>query len=475
MIEPRRWIPVWIAAVVLGSQLLVEPIIGLADNGDFANVTNPFSIFHGEPETPTPYFDYVVQRWGADSSRKPDIRLLTSEWLLVAPTILAVAYGASAPYDLRWTGASHLAVFLAALYWFYPVLARLPRPSQLVAWALFLFVFCDVSYFAYFNSMYVDTASLLFLLLGLIFYLRLVAGAGEAKQNAIVFVIVCGLFLFSKAQHALLAVVVVPFVLFDPHLKSLPSLRSRAISAAILGCLGIACLSYTPPEYKAYAAYNVIFADWLPKSSNPVQVLRDLGMSEALSAYAGKDAFHPQSAMRDGTLRPELGNVPSHRQLAGYYLKHPGTAVDMVRAALEASALQRPYGFSNFAYSAGKPRGAMSEAFTLWSGGKATFFRGNPWLYGSVIGALCLASLAITSRRYRTVFPAMSVFVAMLFVEFFVSALADCRETTRHLFLFQAMLDLLFVFVMCHAVAIRPVLPGNHKLAADRFQQHPAL
>jgi hypothetical protein len=244
--DGARWIPLLIAAIVLASQLLVEPIVGLADNGDFANVSNTFAVFHHEPETPKGYFEYLVQTWAHDPAPKPKVRLLTSEWLLVAPTILAVVYLMAAPYDLRWAGATHLLVFLAALYWLYPVLAKLPHRPRLVAWALLLLVFCDVSYFSYFNSLYMDTASLLFLLLVLVFYLRLLCGAGQARRNAIAFVIVTGLFLFSKSQHALLFIVLVPFVWMDGALAATLTSRTRKIAAAALTLLGMSCLLYTP-------------------------------------------------------------------------------------------------------------------------------------------------------------------------------------------------------------------------------------
>jgi hypothetical protein len=379
------------------------------------------------------------------------VRLLTSEWLLVAPTILAVVYLMAAPYDLRWAGATHLLVFLAALYWLYPVLAKLPHRPRLVAWALLLLVFCDVSYFSYFNSLYMDTASLLFLLLVLVFYLRLLCGAGQARRNAIAFVIVTGLFLFSKSQHALLFIVLVPFVWMDRALAATLTSRTRKIAAAALALLGMSCLLYTPPEYKTYAAYNVVFADLMPKAPDPRQVLRDLDLPESLIHFSGKDAFHPESAMRVPALREELVGSLSHRKLAGYYLKHPGVAVELVRAALEESALQRPKGFSNYPYSAGKPAGATTDRYAVWSGLKTTLFRAHPWVYGAVILSLCLAAMWVVWSRYRKGMLLITAVLTMIGIEFFVSALADCGETTRHLFLFQAMVDLLFVFVATHA------------------------
>lgn len=450
--DRARWIPVLIAALVIGSQLLVNPIVGLADNGDFANVANTFVLFHQEPRTADVFFDYLVQTWGYDGRRVPEVRLLTSEWFLVAPSILAVVYGLGATYDLRWTGATHLSVFLAALYWLYPVLAKLPRPPRLTAWALLLVAFCDVSYFSYFNSFYVDAASLLFLLLMLTFYLRLASDTGNARRNALAFLLASGLFLFSKSQHALLFIVVAPLVWMDRRLAVVLTRKERAIATAVLGVSGVVCLQYTPPEYKAYAAYNVIFIELLPNSPNPREVLRELGLPESLEGLAGKDSFHVDSAMRNPALQDEVRRKLSHSKLLRYYLRHPSDAVRMIKAALEESALQRPKGFGNFTYSAGRPPNTISDQYAVWSDAKSWLFVGNPWLYATVIVILCIGALLFTWLRYRADLPAVTAVLAMISIEFFVSALADCRETTRHLFLFQAMIDLLFVFVAAHAI-----------------------
>ncbi|MCS7026554.1 MAG: hypothetical protein NZV14_17280 [Bryobacteraceae bacterium] len=453
-LDRRRWIPLWIAGVILGSQLLVEPIVGLADNGDFGNVSNAFSIFRAEPDHPAPYFSYVVQHWRADRSQRPQFRVLSSELLLLAPSVVAVAYLAGAGYDLRWAGLTHLAVFLATLYILYPVLAQLPGRRPVVAWGLLLLVWCDVSYFSYFNSFYTDTASLLFLLLLIALYLRLAAGVGKPRNNAFAFLVVCGLFLTSKAQHAVLVVLLAPWLLLDPNLAAALGRRVRVLAALLLTAMAAACLRYLPPEYRAYAAYNVIFAELLPKAPDAKAVLRELGLPENLARYAGKDAFHPESAMRQGALRADFGNLPSHVQLVRHYGKHPGVAARLIGAALEESALQRPEGFGNFTVTSSQPPRARSEAFAVWSNIKRAIFQRRPRLYGSFLIALGLAFLFTVWGSARRSLGTAVVFSGLAAIEFLLGALADCRETTRHLFLFHAMQDAALLFVVIQGLAV---------------------
>src|SRR5262249_38247958 len=133
-----------------------------------------------------------------------------------APTIL-LARVTGANYDLRWAGATHAALLIFALWLLRPFMARLPWKEQAALWCLILAVFCDVEYFSFFNSLYMDAASYVFLLMLVPCYLRLREQPSDA--NTALFIAVLFLFLTSKLQHSLLAVVVVPFLLVDPAVR----------------------------------------------------------------------------------------------------------------------------------------------------------------------------------------------------------------------------------------------------------------
>ena len=73
---------------------------------------------------------------------------------------------------------------------------------QLAYYAAVLFVFTDVMYVSYFNSLYMDVSALLALLLAAVFYLRAIAWGRAA--DARLFVASSVILISSKPQHAML-------------------------------------------------------------------------------------------------------------------------------------------------------------------------------------------------------------------------------------------------------------------------------
>ena len=65
MLLPARQIfPVLVAAVILWSQVVVSPIVGLADNGDYTNVTGPLQLVPATAVTGSErFFDFVIPVW----------------------------------------------------------------------------------------------------------------------------------------------------------------------------------------------------------------------------------------------------------------------------------------------------------------------------------------------------------------------------------------------------------------------------
>ncbi len=154
------------AAAILASQLLVPPVVGLANNGDFEKVMGYAGFQYLPGSAADRFYSWIQTRFaiiepGAYRSRYP-----TSETLLA---LAARGLNALRPnhgiFDIRFLGAVHAMLFLAALGLLFSALRPFPVWLALGTAALLILTFTDVGYFAPFNSFYSQTASLLFLLL----------------------------------------------------------------------------------------------------------------------------------------------------------------------------------------------------------------------------------------------------------------------------------------------------------------------
>jgi hypothetical protein len=191
-----------LAFVLIAAQLFVRPVIGLADNGDFPKVSGILS-----PGTLSPiYFTHCISSYFYSPAfyRTPDT--FSSEMLLgwVARTLVR-ADRLNARFGIVYLGAVHTVIFLGG----YIVLRLLRRitvlPVQIASALLFLWIFTDVAYVAYFNSFYTDTIAILMLPVLVACALFVVA---EPKLLAplVVFFVAAVLLVTSRSQHSLLGI-----------------------------------------------------------------------------------------------------------------------------------------------------------------------------------------------------------------------------------------------------------------------------
>jgi len=442
----RRLLPLLAATMILGSQMLVRPIVGLPDNGDFINVTGPFELAPATRYEEGRYFLHVVPFWEHAPKREPfAVRLLTSEWLVLLPSIAITRTLLGGIFDLRWAGMSHLLIVLLAAWVIRPVVERLKPRWQVVVWLSMLLVLGDVAYATHMNSLYMDAASFVFLLLAVACYARLAALGREERWVAIAFLAASLLFITSKLQHAYLLPALLVMIAVDPRIrKGAP--RWLLAGGAALMAAGVALMFWhVPADYKTFAAYNVVFMDLVPNAKDPSKVLEEFHLPRELARQSGRSGFDPNSALRDEKYRPVLLEQIHHGSLLRYYLRHPDDAIRLTEKALIESSRERERGYGNFANDTGYAARQTARAFAVYSNAKRALFQLHPWRYAIFQLAVMLGAIAAAWYWFRPGLVGVVMLCLMAGFEFMSSALGDCADTTRHTFLFRAMVDVLLV------------------------------
>jgi len=113
----------------------------------------------------------------------------------------------------------------------------------------------------------------------------------------------------------------------------------------------------------------------------------------------------------------------------------------MLSAGLGDAAFQRVR-LGNYAHSAGKPRGAQSHSFAIWSTLKQATFGSRGWLYAIWCFAMC-ALLPILVRRRRELLVGALALVTVALLALGIGCLGDGLDYLRHLFIFNACIDML--------------------------------
>ena len=460
--KTSRWshewpgIALWTAgAACLAVQALLPGFIGIANNGDFGKVYAWLCLATRGAETNFTHFqpDYV---WSArnywNSPYHSSERALA--WLA---TRLAGATHEGAAFDIRWLGALHTMLFLAAFGILLAGLRDRGWRLQAASAALPLVVFTDVCYTAYLNSFYMDAAALSALLLMVAAALWMTAQwdrppacPSERSSDAAfstcpraaplgVFTLAALLFVTSKTQHAVWTVLPAALLIaWGVQWKA--RWRAAAWSAAGLVLLaGAAMLASTDAAYRGQAMFNVLFFRLGPAGAD----LQSLGVRPEELRYRGTHSYMPGGPNVSVQWTEDFGRRTGFARLLGWYARHPGSTLGFLAETLKKGAPEmRPVNLGNFRAADGRAPGARTQRFAVWSNFRAWLLRRWPWhmpVWYVVFLAGCLAI------RSPVGWVAMGMAVLGL-AEFTLAALGDSLDAGRHLFLFHAATDLTICF-----------------------------
>ena len=464
MLTSRR-VFVLVAAAVLFYQLILPPIVGLADNGDFGKVIGRFGLearVHQHVSYINVVYDLHPERvWRSGFSSTEILFAQLSVWLNSAAS-------KDGSFDLRSIGIIHGALFLLAVWLFVPLLEGERRAVRWATCAVALFFFCDMMYAAGLNSFYMDEPAYLFLLLTAVAYLRVIRFG--RRLDGILLTVFPLLAVTAKAQHAPACLVIaVLFVFAAKELEALPRSHWYAAAACLTIVSGLMMWKAQPSDYASYSLYNVVFDEILPHSNNAGRTMAELGLDDSFRPHIGQVAFQPTSGMFDPAFHQRFMQELSYGKLAVYYTRHPSVAYrTMVDLLSEAG---RQHTFGNFDLSAGYPPYTESRAFSLWSGVKRYFFfqHGQTLLFAFLALAV-LFNLELWLNRTRLprgALPGGLCLAAAALVEMCLAALCDSLDPVRHSMIFFALFDA--IVLGCAWFALRALLPKDLNFArADR-------
>lgn len=437
------------AGLILSFQLFVPPVIGLADNGDFNRVIRRYDLS-------APTFDdeahFIVTKLRIDPKFHWESSEFSSERFLVrAAMVLNRAISKPGEFDLRMIGVVHAVLFLLALALLAPVLRDAAPWRRALIYFVIVAVFCDVMYVSWLNSFFMDVPAYLFLLLTVVLYLRV---ARLDRRHWIEYVAMIGcasLFASSKGQHTLLALPIA--AAFALTLR--PMWARIAAPLSVLLVVG-ANLVAMPQYYRATPFFTVVFNVLLPGSPTPSEDLRALGLDDSYARYTGMFAYSPNSPLLDQKFEHDFARRVTPFRIAMFYARHPGRTIRQLGAGLNKAAEQRPIGLGNFGRETGRPPGSKSYAFAAWSQLKQHAFRNRGWIY---LGWLLILIGIALFRAYRNnlLLAACLVFAAMTAGALAIGALGDNLETERHLFIYNAMVDVWFIGVIASLLYKRPL------------------
>lgn len=454
-----EWALLLLCAGLVAAQLFMPPSLGVADNNDFPKLMGRYCLGDAGEH---PLFDYVSYIYRRAPASCWNSGLLTSAVLPVdVAFFLGRPFLPPGRFDLRWLGAVYALMFLAAFYGFQVLIRPLgPIPRSLLP-LLAVFLFAGAAYVPWFNSFYFDTASYVGLLLCAVAVCRLVFNPAVSAWQYLLTAALVLFFAMSKSQHAPLALCILPCFWLSFRRARFPARPLRCMVTAVIAAGVAVMLGTVPREYNTTSAYNALFYQALPRSAHPANDLQDLGLDRPLLQYVGKHAFLPDSPIQTPAQIDAFAALLSPSKLAVYFLSHPQTTVRTLGYALREGSLQRvrmeigsrQYRLGNYERSSGHSPESQSHFLTQWSDWKAAVFGNRPVRYAAYAIVLFAALWMLALRRPNPTRPRLALLMAILTAmtgTALLIVLFDGVDTGRHLFLFNALLDL----AVCAGVAL---------------------
>ena len=390
-------------AMILVTQLLVPPIVGRADQGDFGRLWQWFGIESTIAERELRYFAYVIREWQIDPSKASSSGFVAADLLLVAAAVQLdrLVGGSDGLFDIRYLAAVRIAVFLFAAFLLLRAASLGGVVIQVVTALALVLVAADVGYISYFNSGFSEPGSLIFCLLTIAFYVRLGVGQGHRGINLTAFV-ACGiLLLWSKPQNVVLAL---PLAVLAMRLATLdPGKQWRAATFAVAGIVIAGALLYRalpPPEwYQQSIRHIAVFNSLLVPSADPASDLRALGVNPRLAVLKGRFPWEAEAQQFANELQTDFHGRIDQRDIAAFYLRNPSRLLDVLKlAASQSLAVQGANG--QFEAASGRPPFTRATAFAMRSDFVRAFgphrFR---WLVALLGAAIVVAGFAWAASR----------------------------------------------------------------------------
>lgn len=453
-----------VALVLICGLIMVPPVTGLADSGDFFRVFGGAGLQPLNPhETDTArYFGYAHQYYGY-------AMYSFGAYVSTHVVFLAIA-GAlgrlfdSGVFDIRVLGACYAVCYIWALVL---LIRYIPRTGNANATAVvasmlaaaLLFVFGDVGYLVYFNSFFGEPFALTAALLAVAAALALASTDKPGGAMFALFVVAGFALATSKIQHAPMGVLFAVLAWRMSGLRADVRWRRQVWAGTGVLLLGSALMVVAAPDhFKHINLYQSIFYGVLRNSPDVERDLQELGIPDRYASLAGTHYFQEDTAaLRDDPrLRQEVLEQLSHRDITLYYMRHPERLWQKLEAAADQAVYIRPGYLGNYDQSAGKPWGAKIYRYSGWSSWKSAHM---PHSLGVFLGFyVCYCALLAwiwvrgKSRRVRLGAETLASVGVAGILACLVPLIGDGEaDLGKHLFMFNVCFDMMVVSLVAGA------------------------
>lgn len=449
--------------------LFMEPLIGLADNGDFYRVIISNDLIHEIEWTEEDFFGYFTTTYDRlQHYNESGSETYTSQnFIIDMAMILDNMFNRNTKFDIRFLALICLLVLTIGIYWIVEIVQGMTDNKKIQYFLAFItvIIFGDIGYISYFNSFFGEAVAYPFYILSIAAILKF-AREGMKIRYLVIFVVANIIFFGSKNQLALngilglLLLLILAFIIKD--------IRKKALSIVLAFILLITSVTmyvaiddgiHLINKYHMMTRGVMIFEPQIEEVIEKVGIPHKFVHLTETTYYDGTPVIDPE----DQLLLDEFYSQFSLMSVTKYYLTNPKALKKMMHFAWKSSFTIRPEVIGNYTRDSGKEFGARTNFFTFWSSFKEHHL---PHKEGFVYLLLSIYLIFAINRILKArqeddktaayCFELVIIYIILtafsqVFVAFIGAGDADLK---KHLFMSTVCLDFLIYFNFIYAISL---------------------
>lgn len=307
-------------------------------------------------------------------------------------------------FDVRFLAFVYLCLYLPAIWLLIKQASlRVKYASEgTVIGVTSVLLFSDVSYLAYFNSLYPEALWLIGLLYccGLCLSLQ---SPGRADSARLILLAIFGAGLTLCGQHcAVFGIVLAVFCFHQAVMDKVrrPTRFVAVLSAAVLIVSGCCSLIGGNSRFSQDSKFNAMTSGALLESTNPEKTLAEFGIDARFETLADASSYsvYPLAKSDNTELRKGFYDRYSTPRLLLYYARHPASLGMLLELGVRAAFHVRRDYCGNYELSTGMPARGRTPLFALASNFRV---RSAPKTLGYLLVLAIVYGILLAKRNTR--------------------------------------------------------------------------
>ena len=434
--------------------LIIRPIVGLADNGDFERIMYTVGIFHVSTDYNIKFFNYMTREFAIIPANAQLCYVSTH----LIPVYLSVFVSSLFlhKFDIRFLSSLYIIILLLGMFLIFRYALNFRGVKKIFSAFIISVVVLDLGYTAYLNSLFGEAATFVFFILFIGLFFKYADMENLKVYHVILLASSFIFFAFSKAQNAILGIIFAFYFIRFIYLKE--DLHYKRLVKVFLSVILIfsALLIVTVPPYIAKCnLYDSVFRGVMFNSKTPSEDLQKLNLSPKLASLMGISYFDSSKPINieSDFFKKEFYDKMSIGKVALFYVKNPDRLMRMLNDTASYS-FQTNLGYlGNYEYADRNTKSKKAATFYWYSNFRQWALPGNFTFIFSFF-LIFLLFLIWKYKRASNIHQKLRLellFLIVLFgiIQFPLQAIGDgFNEIRKHLFLF----DLCFDIMLCTTI-----------------------